>query len=388
MVQETSGKILQDLARALHLSPMVFDVLAVSLLLVVALVVGLLLNRVLHHYGRKFQGTWGEMIFALLESLPIPLLFLAALYTSLEQFTLPRPWERLGSKLILALVILVLFYFPAKVLILFLRRLGQKEPALERVTEPAAFIVRVLLALIAVVILLENLGIHLTAVWTTLGIGSVAVALALQETLSNFFAGLYLLADRPISPGHYIKMDSGQEGYVVRIGWRSTLLRTLPNNMVVVPNSTLAKAVITNYSMPEDRMSLGIPVSVAYGTDPERVEKVLLEIAQEATQDQSDGLLAYPEPSVRFIPGFGASSLDFTLTVQVRQFVDQYLVQSELRKRIAERFQKEGIEMPFPTRTIVFDKSALASLSGLEPHPQQTTCRQPSASEAKATRED
>ena len=138
-----------------------------------------------------------------------------------------------------------------------------------RVTQPAAFVVRTLFALLGTIIFLENMGISLTAVWTTLGVGSVAVALALQETLSNFFSGLYLLADRPVSPNDYIKLDSNQEGYVLRIGWRSTILRTLGNNYVVIPNSTLAKAIITNYSAPETRMSYSLPVSVAYGTDPQ-----------------------------------------------------------------------------------------------------------------------
>jgi small-conductance mechanosensitive channel len=264
-------------------------------------------------------------------------------------------------------VVVVTFYFLAKVMILFLTRWGHEEPALIRVTQPASFMVRIIFALLAAIIIFENLGIHLTAVWTTLGVGSVAVALALQETLSNFFAGLCLLADRPVNPNDYIKLDGGQEGYVVRIGWRSTSLRMLSNNLMIIPNSTLAKAVITNYSMPVERMSYTLPVSVAYGTDPARVEKILVEEAGQAARDGVEGLLAVPEPSARLIPGFGNSSLDFSLSVQVRQFTDQYLVQSELRKRIIDRFQKEGIEMPFPTRTLVLDKSVVASLSAPAP---------------------
>ena len=189
-----------------------------------------------------------------------------------------------------------------------------------------------------------------------MGVGSVAVALALQETLSNFFSGLYLLADRPISPNDYIKLDTNQEGYVLRIGWRSTVLRTLGNNFVVIPNSTLAKAVITNYSAPEPRMSFSVPVSVVHGTDPRQVEKVLLEAAHEAIRDGLEGLLANPAPSVSFA-GFGEFSLDFSLGMQIRRFTDQFPVQSELRKRIVKKFGDAGISMPFPTRTLVLDKS-------------------------------
>ncbi len=349
--------MLQDLARALHFAPTPFFITVASALLLIAFVAGFILNRVLHYWAKKFQNTWGELVFSLLESLPLPLLVLTALYTALELLTLPRQYERIGSKLILALVVLVIFYFPAKFFILFLRRLGQKEPALERMTQPAVFVVRALFALLAVIIILENVGISLTAIWTTLGVGSVAVALALQDTLSNFFAGLYLLVDHPASPGDYIKLDSGQEGFVVRIGWRSTSLHTLPNNVVVVPNSTLARAVITNYSTPDPRMVVVVSVSVAYGTAAPRVEKVLIEVAQEAALEGLPGLLSDPPPTARLIPGFGDSSLDFSLAVHVRQFTDQFPVQHELRKRILERFQKEGIEMPFPTRTILIEKT-------------------------------
>jgi len=133
---------------------------------------------------------------------------------------------------------------------------------------------------------------------------------------------------------------------------------------VVVPNAAFAKAVITNYSMPETRMGFSLPVSVAYGTDPLRVERALVEVAQEAIDDGVQGLLLAPPPSVSFDPGFGNSSLDFSLNVQIRRFEDQFAVRSELRKRIVKKFEQEGIEMPFPTRTLVLDKSAQALLKG------------------------
>src|SRR5208282_2718359 len=195
------------------------------------------LNRVLHYWGKRLQNEWGQLLFSLLETMPLPLLLIVSLYAGLESIPLlPERFERIGSRLIFALVILVMMYFPAKVIVLTLRRAGQRDPSLLRVTQPAGFVVQTLFALLGTIIFLENMGVPLTAVWTTLGVGSVAVALALQETLSNFFSGLYLLADRPVNPNDYIKLDSNQEGYVLRIGWRSTILRTLGNNYVVIPN--------------------------------------------------------------------------------------------------------------------------------------------------------
>jgi small-conductance mechanosensitive channel len=345
-----------NLARALHVSNLTFYTLLFGILIISALLLGFALNRVLHYWAKRLHNGLGQLFFSLLESLPMPLLLIASIYLGLESLPLPPQFEHFGSKLMLALAILVMMYFPAKVITLALRRWAQKEPDMVRVTQPAAFVVHTLFALLGTIIFLENMGISLTAVWTTLGVGSVAVALALQETLSNFFSGLYLLADRPISPSDYIKLDSNQEGYVLRIGWRSTILRTLGNNFVVIPNSTLAKAIIINYSVPRAEMSYTLPVSVVYGTDPNRVEKVLLEAAHEALRDGLEGLLAKPAPSVSLIPGFGQSSLDFSLGLQIRQFTDQYGVQSDLRKRIVKKFQEAGIVMPFPTRTLIIDK--------------------------------
>jgi small-conductance mechanosensitive channel len=246
--------MIEALAHALHMSNTIFYALLFGTLIITSLLMGFALNRFLHYWTKRLGDGWGQIFFSLLESLPIPLLLIAGLYIGLESLPLSPRFEHLGSKLILALVILVMMYFPAKVVVLALRRAGRKDPSLLRVTQPAVLVAQTAFPLLGTIIFLENFGVSLTAVWTTLGVGSVAVALALQETLSNFFSGLYLLADRPVNPNDYIKLDSNQEGYVLRIGWRSTILRTLGNNYVVIPNSTLAKAIITNYSVPETRM--------------------------------------------------------------------------------------------------------------------------------------
>src|SRR3990167_4215074 len=200
-------------------------------------------------------------------------------------------------------------------------------------------------------ITLSVLGISITHFITALGVGGLAVALALQDTLANLFAGIHILIEKTIRVGDFIRLETGQEGYVEDITWRTTRVKMLPNNIVVIPNSKLAQSIVTNYYLPEKRMSLLIPIGVSYSSDPEEVEKILVEEAKKAV-GQVPGLLGDPEPFVRFIPGFGESSLDFTLICQVKEFVDQYPVQHELRKRIFKRFKKEGIEIPFPQRTV------------------------------------
>lgn len=204
---------------------------------------------------------------------------------------------------------------------------------------------------IGILVILSYLGVSITPLITALGVGGLAVALALQDTLANLFAGLHILVERSIRVGDFIKLETGQEGYVEDITWRTTRIRMLPNNIVVIPNSKLAQSIVTNYYLPEKRMAVPIPVSVSYSCDPDTIEKILLDVANSAI-GKIDGLLSDPKPVVRFIPGFGDSSLDFTLICHVREYVDQFLVQHELRKLIFKRFREEGIEIPFPQRVV------------------------------------
>jgi len=219
------------------------------------------------------------------------------------------------------------------------------------VTSLTQNLARIGVIIIGMLILLNLLGVSITPILTALGVGGLAVALALQDTLSNLFAGFYISLSGNVRPGDYIKLDSGEEGYVTDITWRSTTIRALQNNLIIVPNAKLAQAIVINYYFPEKRMSLLIPIGVSYDSDPEEVERILIEEAKKGAQD-IPGLLAEPAPFVRFIPGFGDSSLNFTLICQVAEFVDQYFAQHELRKRILKRFRQEGIEIPFPIRTV------------------------------------
>jgi small-conductance mechanosensitive channel len=227
---------------------------------------------------------------------------------------------------------------------------GEIQGALP-VTSLTQNLARIGVIVMGILILLNLLGVSITPILTALGVGGLAVALALQDTLSNLFAGFYVSLSGNIRPGDYIKLDSGEEGYVTDITWRSTTIRALQNNLIIVPNAKLAQAIVTNYYFPEKRLSLRVPIGVSYDSDPEHVERILIEEAHKAARDVP-GLLADPAPVARFLPGFGESSLNFTLVCQVAEFTDQYIAQHELHKRIFKRFREEGIEIPFPIRTV------------------------------------
>jgi small-conductance mechanosensitive channel len=243
---------------------------------------------------------------------------------------------------------------------------------------PALGVVRVAVRLgvgvLAVITALESLGVPVAPLLTTLGVSSLAVALALQETLANFFAGLYLLADRPVRAGDYIKIHDGEEGYVETIGWRSSRLRTLKNNVVIVPNQKLSQAIITNFHLPAPPVGMIIPVTVAYDADPSAVEAQLSdEVARAAGEIPELHFDGSGAPTVR-LTDFGESGMVFQVGVQVRNMEAQGTAAHELRKRILARLRGAGIEIPLPQRVVhqAGDRGAGATDGGgpKEPRPR------------------
>ena len=233
----------------------------------------------------------------------------------------------------------------------FVRFYGGRFAGDYPVTSLSKNLAQIFVVVLGALSILHYLDISVTPLLTALGVGGLAVALALQDTLSNLFGGFYITVAGQIRLGDYIRLNSGEEGNISDISWRSTTIRGAGNNLIIIPNSSMAKAVITNFNLPDKRMTVSIAVGVDYSCDPDKVEAVLLEVAQKAAIDIRS-ILTDTAPVVRLTPGFGDSALQFTLTVQVSEFSEQALVQHELRKRILKRFRAEGIDMPFPTRTV------------------------------------
>ena len=259
------------------------------------------------------------------------------------------------NRAFVALIIFSVTITVANVAGVMIVRLGERRSLAVAVTGLAQTSARAAVLVVGGLVLLGALGVQITPLLTALGVGGLAVALALQDTLSNLFAGLHLLADKPIRVGDYVKLADGVEGFVVDVGWRSTRVRQLQNSIAIVPNSSVAKATIVNFSLPEPRLAITVRVAVDYANDADRVEAVLAEETQRAV-GEVPGLLRDPEPNVRLIPGFGDAGLEFSVGVHVATYVDQYLVQHELRKRILRRFHVEGIT--FPSRAVVLPVAA------------------------------
>jgi len=273
---------------------------------------------------------------------------LLGLYTAVELLQLPSSVERPLGKALLVLTILSVTWAVTRFTVEALRESATQGalPSVSLIANVAAAVIWVLGVLVA----LERIGISITPIITALGVGGLAVALALQDTLANLFAGLRVLAAGKIRSGDYIKLESGQEGYVQDITWAQTTLREMPNSLVIVPNSKLATAITVNYHLPETEQGFTVKVSVARGSDLAEVERVALEVAR-GVQNEVAGAVRGYEPVILF-QGFGESSVDFVAVLRAARFDTRGGLIHEFIRRLDARFKAEGIEVPYPTRTV------------------------------------
>ena len=256
---------------------------------------------------------------------------------------LPQRWHRLlvvGVNIAFVLSVTVTLASLAGSLV---SRAAEQRLIGGAVTGLAQTVSRVVVLVVGILVLLSTLGVQITPILTTLGIGGVAVALALQDTLSNLFAGIHLLADSPLRVGDHVKVGSNVEGFVIDVGWRSTRIRALSNDIVVVPNLVVARETITNYDLPDPRGAFRLRISVDVTADPDAVDKALRDEIDVAS-GKIPGLLSLPAPSVTRLFG-GEGSLDFAVSYHVAEMTDQFRVQHELRRRVLERLQRENIAM-------------------------------------------
>ena len=326
-------------------------ILILSGFLVGGLLARSLLGAYLSRLARRTGSRWYQV---LLRGLGTPLLLIFLLVGL--GYALPRipnlpPEVAEHLPLLLSLLLtLVGAVVAVRVLSGLLEHYGSARPALKGVIPLLSRILKVLVAFAALILILNALGINVTALVAGLGVAGIAVAFALQETLSHFFAGLYLMSERPIRVGDYIRLESGEEGYVVDVGWRSTKIRQLSNDLVIVPNSKLAGSRIINFYLPDPQSACLVQVGVSYGSDLEKVERVTVEVAKEVMR-RVEGEIPGFEPFIRYHT-FGDFSIQFTVILRVKEYVHRYLLVHEFVKELHRRYREEGIEIPFPIRTV------------------------------------
>ena len=296
----------------------------------------------------KWKGD--EIIIAAIRGVTTLWFVIAGIYGAIYYIPLSPALFGLIQKILLVLLIFSATLVLARISVGFLDSYASRVKGVLASTSIFLNLTRLLVFLVGILIILQTLGVSITPMLTALGIGGLAVALALQDTLSNLFSGLQIIASRQVKPGDYVKLNSGEEGYVTDITWRNTTIKAIPNNMIIVPNSQLASSILINYYQPAKVMSVIVEIGVSYGSDLVKVEEVTLAVAKEILRDIEGGISDF-EPFLRYHT-FADFSINFSVFLRAKEFFDQYLIKHEFIKRIHARYGKEGIEIPFPIRTI------------------------------------
>jgi len=278
-------------------------------------------------------------------SLGIPIagaVLLGGLMMALPEVTLPGRTGHWLAGALDVLFVIACALGASRIAVAAVTEYAARHPTVSPALGVARVTVRILVLALAAITALESLGVPVAPLLTTLGIGSLAVALALQETLANFFAGLYLLADRPVRPGDYIKIHDGEEGFVDAIGWRSSRLRTTKNNIVIVPNQKLSQAILTNFHLPVTNVTMTLSLTVAGDSDPDAVERCLTDELARATTEVAEARGGKPAVRLADITDVGQV---WQCTFDAKDVEAQGLAGHEVRKRLLSRLRREKIAL-------------------------------------------
>lgn len=319
-----------------------------------SLLAGLIFDKIvfkkLRRFAAKNESIGYELIVETLQKKTLIWFFLVGLYAALLTLSIKPDVSNVLQKIITVVFLFTVILTLAKLAGDFVTLASQREkgglPASSLLTNLA----KILVMILGILIILQTLGIPITPIIATLGIGTLAVALAFQDTLANLYAGLFLIMSKQVRPSDYVKLENGHEGYITDISWRNTTIKEIPNNLIVVPNTKLASAIFKNYHLPAKEIVFQVPVGVSYDSDLERVEQITVDVAKEVMQTVSGGVPEF-EPFILF-QEFGEFSVHFTVFLRANEFLNQRLVKHEFIKRLHKRYREEGIEIPFPTRTL------------------------------------
>lgn len=305
----------------------------------------------LHAVAKRTKSTWDDLVIQAIHWMPLVWLTTAGIWAAARiqgfapavQF---RINQAVGVVIIGSLTVIAMRLASGSV-----QRYAARTQGGIPSTTLVTHLTNLVIGTIGLFLILQNLNIEITPLITALGIGGLAVALALQDTLGNLFAGVSIIVAGQVRTNDYISLSSGESGFVTDVKARNTTILTFPHrNLVVIPNSTLASNIVTNYSMPQRALWIEVPVGVAYDSDLPFVEEVTVEVAREALE-AAEGRAPEVEPMVRYRE-FGDSSINFDVLLPVSRFREQFLIRHEFIKRLHARFNQERIEIPFPIRTV------------------------------------
>ena len=336
---------MRDLFDDIHLLvPAAWTAATIGGMWVVGRLVSLLVAGRLAKAAKATKGDWDDVVVRAISS-RIPLWsVLAGSFLSLSYWPLTDRWLRLASTLLSTVWVASLTFTAASIASRSVVIYGAHAMPGVTVSGLTQNIVRLIIVLFGLLAILNGFGIEIRPMLAALGVGGLAVALALQDPLSNLFAGLLITMSGQVSIGDFVRLDTGLEGRVADFNWRSTSLRLGSGSTAVVPNAKLAQAIVTNFDLPSSEINVPVDIVVSFGTDSAVVETTAMQIAREV-QTSVDGAVATFQPTVRF-SGFTDLGLRATVALRAQTVDGQALVRHEFIRRVHSAFLEGGIVVP------------------------------------------
>ena len=311
-------------------------------------------NFVLKNYTKKIvektKTKTDDVIFEIGVKQIYLFIILIGTYAALKTLSILDPYTGMINGIFFVVFVVIIAHIASQTLTVFISDWLKVQRRFKRTPQLISKIITITIYIIAFLMVLSYFKLEISPLIATLGIGAIAVGLALQNTLTNFFAGLHLISDRPIEVGDFIELEGDISGYIEDIGWRSTRIRTIRSTIIIIPNSKLAESTITNDSLPEQEIAVYVDCGVAYESDLKKVEAVTIDVARQI-QKTVQGAVKEFEPFIRY-RNFGDSHIDFRVILRVEDPVVKYLVVHEFIKALKEKYDKEGIEISWPVRKI------------------------------------
>jgi small-conductance mechanosensitive channel len=338
----------------------------VGLALLLAFLSKYILGGVVRPFTKKTKTILDDLIVESLTAPVFAMLIAGGLWIAITRFLKIQSYEAIVHKIFIIIFIVIAGVAVSRIIHAILRWYTveiaprTKSEFDDRLVPLLSRVADIIVYSFAFLIILGRLNINIAPYLAGLGIGGLAVALALQPTLTNFLSGTYVISDSIIRKGDYIQLDSGLEGTVEEIGWRITKIRHWQGNLVILPNTKLSDAVVTDFEKPETSMIFSVDGGVSYNSDLENVERIISEVAAEVMRIHPEGGKNFA-PVVRF-KNFGDSNINFSVVLKADNRAASFALKHYFIKALHKRFQDEGIVMEFPVRKLYFDNNAAAGM--------------------------
>jgi len=324
------------------------------LTIAIGISLGWVFKRFIYHRLKKMtqKTSWkgDDLFFNAIQAQIVLWFFLISLYIAAQGISLASPYNQYLANIIKALLIMSVTMALSKISVGLLEYWAEREGTNLPSTTIFVNLARIIIITIGILIILQSMNISITPLLTAMGVGGLAISLALKDTLSDFFAGLHILLSQKVKPGDFVQLDSGEKGYVQNITWRHTTLMERTNNVITIPNAKLSAAVLKNYDKGDPSFSVRVGVGVAYDSNLAQVMEVTQAVADSVVNDLDEANKNNPA-MVRFFE-FDDSSINLKVYFRGKKYGDQHVIIDEFIQRLHLRYEQEGIEIPFPIRTL------------------------------------